>query len=313
MLRAPTARRRVTTSAALAMYESLYPQERNPQGHPDLARSLDNLGVLLDAQGSYGEARDYERALAMRQSLYPKDRYPQGHPDLVISLNNLGTCSGHRAPTARRPFVFSGHGHATGPGPDIPGCYLGSRGDELPGPVAQDSGRPDFGIPSAARQRRRNLPADLGWEIRPDQLLHDPRQRPWVGPVQSGPPEDRDGGDARSRLARLILATADGREHPERAEMIRDLGSEKERLERELAAPCLSSLDRQTREQSSYRELLKILPMGQLSSTSCGSRSEQNPQVKGRQGMSADARLCRLRALEGPAGTDGGPRPGPAD
>ncbi len=42
--------------------------------------------------------------------------------------------------------------------------------------------------------------------------------------------------DTRSRLARLILATADGRDHPEREKLIKDLGSEKERLERELAA-----------------------------------------------------------------------------
>ena len=73
------------------MRQSLYPKDRYPQGHPDLAQSLNALGFLLQAQGSYGEARGYfERALAMDQSLYPKDRYPQGHPDLATSLNNLG-------------------------------------------------------------------------------------------------------------------------------------------------------------------------------------------------------------------------------
>ena len=41
--------------------------------------------------------------------------------------------------------------------------------------------------------------------------------------------------DSRSRLARLILATADGRDHPERDRLIKELGAEKERLERELA------------------------------------------------------------------------------
>ncbi len=39
------------------MYESQYPKDRYPQGHPDLATSLNNLGGLLEAQGSYGEAR----------------------------------------------------------------------------------------------------------------------------------------------------------------------------------------------------------------------------------------------------------------
>src|SRR5262245_24707541 len=52
---------------SLQLFELLYPKERYPQGHPDLANSLDNLGVLLRDQGDYGGARGYlERALAMR-------------------------------------------------------------------------------------------------------------------------------------------------------------------------------------------------------------------------------------------------------
>ena len=39
---------------ALAMNEALYPKDRYPQGHPDLAPSLNNLGALLQAQGDYG-------------------------------------------------------------------------------------------------------------------------------------------------------------------------------------------------------------------------------------------------------------------
>ncbi len=80
-----------TTSGRWRCASRCYPTDRYPQGHPDLATSLNNLGALLEAQGSYGEARVYyERALAMRELLYPKDRYPQGHPDLATSLNNLG-------------------------------------------------------------------------------------------------------------------------------------------------------------------------------------------------------------------------------
>jgi CHAT domain-containing protein/Tfp pilus assembly protein PilF len=76
---------------ALAMYQRLYPRGKYPQGHPDLATSLHNLGTLLWAQGEYAAARPYlEQALAMRQRLYPKAQYPQGHPDLAQSLNNLG-------------------------------------------------------------------------------------------------------------------------------------------------------------------------------------------------------------------------------
>ena len=40
MPRVPTARRGAIYERALAMYEALYPKEQYPQGHPDLATSL---------------------------------------------------------------------------------------------------------------------------------------------------------------------------------------------------------------------------------------------------------------------------------
>jgi tetratricopeptide (TPR) repeat protein/CHAT domain-containing protein len=77
---------------ALETGRKLYTPERYPQGHPDLAKSLNNLGSLLQAQGEYGRALDYHRqALHMRRQLYPKGRFPDGHPDLAQSLSNLGT------------------------------------------------------------------------------------------------------------------------------------------------------------------------------------------------------------------------------
>jgi CHAT domain-containing protein/tetratricopeptide (TPR) repeat protein len=76
---------------ALEIRRKLYPKDRYPHGHPNLAVSLSWLGSLLNAQGEHAKAEPYYReALAMRQALYPKDRYPQGHPDLALSLNNLG-------------------------------------------------------------------------------------------------------------------------------------------------------------------------------------------------------------------------------
>jgi CHAT domain-containing protein len=52
------------------MNERLYPKERYPQGHPDLAIILNNLGSLYQAQRKYGPARDaYQRALAVQQDL----------------------------------------------------------------------------------------------------------------------------------------------------------------------------------------------------------------------------------------------------
>jgi CHAT domain-containing protein/Tfp pilus assembly protein PilF len=76
---------------ALQLRQMLYPKDKYPQGHPDLATSLNNLGGCLEAQGEFIKAETFYRdALAMRQALYPKDKYPQGHADIASCLNNLG-------------------------------------------------------------------------------------------------------------------------------------------------------------------------------------------------------------------------------
>jgi CHAT domain-containing protein/Tfp pilus assembly protein PilF len=76
---------------ALDLRQQLYPAQRYAQGHPHLARSLNDLGVLLQAAGQYEPARGYlEQVLAMRQKLYPTAQHPQGHPDLADSLSDLG-------------------------------------------------------------------------------------------------------------------------------------------------------------------------------------------------------------------------------
>jgi tetratricopeptide (TPR) repeat protein len=55
---------------ALEMTRWLYPEEQYPNGHPDLAHSLYNLGFLLKSQDEYGEARKYlEEGLFMYQDL----------------------------------------------------------------------------------------------------------------------------------------------------------------------------------------------------------------------------------------------------
>ena len=54
--------------------------------HPDTARSLNNLGYLLQSLGDLDRARPYhERALAIREKTLGPD-----HPDTARSLNNLG-------------------------------------------------------------------------------------------------------------------------------------------------------------------------------------------------------------------------------
>lgn len=55
--------------------------------HPDIARSLNNFGYLLQEQGDFASARPhYERALAIREKVLGPE-----HPDTAQSLSNLGT------------------------------------------------------------------------------------------------------------------------------------------------------------------------------------------------------------------------------
>ncbi len=73
------------------MYRKLYPASKYPDGHPDLARGISNLGFLLDVMGSYEKALPhYEQALAMNRNLYPASKYPDGHTHLAIGIHNLG-------------------------------------------------------------------------------------------------------------------------------------------------------------------------------------------------------------------------------
>jgi CHAT domain-containing protein/tetratricopeptide (TPR) repeat protein len=77
---------------ALAVRQRLYPTSKYPDGHRDLARSLSNLGYLLQAYGQYAQTQPYfEQELAMNRKLYPPARFPDGHRDLARSLNSLGS------------------------------------------------------------------------------------------------------------------------------------------------------------------------------------------------------------------------------
>jgi CHAT domain-containing protein len=75
----------------LAARHRLFPPDKYPDGHADLAANLKNMGRLLLLQGDYAGAEPYLRdALAMRQRLHPKEKFPDGHVELVQSLGLLG-------------------------------------------------------------------------------------------------------------------------------------------------------------------------------------------------------------------------------
>jgi CHAT domain-containing protein len=76
---------------ALDIHRRLYPREKYPRGHPQLARGLYALGVAQTAAGEYGQAEPLCReALDMCRALYPREEHPQGHPELTVSINILG-------------------------------------------------------------------------------------------------------------------------------------------------------------------------------------------------------------------------------
>ena len=57
-----------------------------PPDHPDIASSLNNLGIVQDDLREYAAAKQsYEEALAIFRKSLPPD-----HPDIAHSLNNLG-------------------------------------------------------------------------------------------------------------------------------------------------------------------------------------------------------------------------------
>src|SRR5579872_353543 len=74
--------------AALEIARRLYPKDQFPDGHTDLASSLNNLAFLYSSQGKLRDAEPfYKDALEIRKRLIKG----QDHPDLALSLNNLAT------------------------------------------------------------------------------------------------------------------------------------------------------------------------------------------------------------------------------
>ena len=75
----------------MEMCRRLYPADKYPNGHPQLAASLNNLGFLAKAKGDYDKAAGYYAdALDMYRRLYPTSKYPGGRPEVADCLSNLG-------------------------------------------------------------------------------------------------------------------------------------------------------------------------------------------------------------------------------
>jgi CHAT domain-containing protein/tetratricopeptide (TPR) repeat protein len=93
--------------SALELEWKLYPSDKYPDGHPDLANCLFFLGLALHSQSQSAAAEPYLRdALSMRRRLYPPTKYPDGHLVLVQSLIGVAaSLTNQGRPAAAEPFL----------------------------------------------------------------------------------------------------------------------------------------------------------------------------------------------------------------
>jgi CHAT domain-containing protein len=98
---------------ALQMYQRLYPRDKYPHGHPDLARSRSNVGGVLQAQGEHEEAlKHFHLALQMRQheverlaSSAPEDRALNFAASLPLTRDALLSVSSHSKDSAAAVYA----------------------------------------------------------------------------------------------------------------------------------------------------------------------------------------------------------------
>jgi CHAT domain-containing protein len=76
---------------ALALLRRLYPEDKYPDGHAELAACMNNVAAMLQTMGQPSAALPYyEQSLAMARKLYSAAQFPDGHAALAISLNRMG-------------------------------------------------------------------------------------------------------------------------------------------------------------------------------------------------------------------------------
>jgi len=75
----------------LVVTRKLFPESEFRDGHPELARILNNLGTLYQQTGQLAKALPMlEESLTIRRKLYPVAKYPNSTADLAVTLSNLG-------------------------------------------------------------------------------------------------------------------------------------------------------------------------------------------------------------------------------
>jgi CHAT domain-containing protein/tetratricopeptide (TPR) repeat protein len=246
---------------ALAMRRQIYSPEHYPLGHPDLGRSLNNLSIVLRAQGEFTAAEPFARqALAMFERLYPREHYPSGHPDLAQNLSNLGGLWHARGDVAAAEPLLR---RALAMYQDVLDVLLaGSSEAEALNHLAQlpmtrdaylsvTRERPDSAAATyAALWHGRGAVARWLSQRRLAARASDDKARDLVGRLAA----------KRQALARALLART--ALSPDQVRRVRTLSAEKEQLEKELAR-CLPTFARLLRSaRSSPDRLGEQLPEG---------------------------------------------------
>jgi len=78
---------------SLEMLNRLYPADRYPEGHPNLASGLLAAGSVLIELGDFTRATGYlHRGIAMMERVYGRTDHPLGHPSLALAYYESGYC-----------------------------------------------------------------------------------------------------------------------------------------------------------------------------------------------------------------------------
>ena len=299
------------------MTRPCYPKERYPQGHPDLAISLNNLGSCSRTRGPTARRGAITSGAGDGPGPLPQGAVSAGTPRPGPSLSNLGDLLQAQGLYGEaKPFLQQ----AVDMQQDLAEVLLAATSEaeamnylaQLP--LARDLlisvclHVPESDEANYARVWRGKAAVARMLQRRQAELFHraaaDPAARRDIETWR----------DVRGQLARLLLATADGRDHPERLARLQQLTADKERLERQLAEAIPEFARHQALEHSPHTKLVEALPehtvvldLVELHALRAG------PADQGEEGGAPDTELHRLRAGQGPAGARGGPGPGRAD
>ncbi len=84
----------------------LYPHDKYPDGHADIAQCYGNLALVLQELGRPDQAEQtYRQAIDMYRRVYPRDKHPEGDSDFANTLSNLGFLLRNQGEYARaEPF-----------------------------------------------------------------------------------------------------------------------------------------------------------------------------------------------------------------